>query len=137
MPKVQLIPSPSGLQQSNLVSQEAINFLNDCVWAKAPDIYAPNKLKPKNQGLNLEQVVMPMVHPIIGETISSYKKLIHDPATSEIWQPVFGKDFWGMAQGDDKTGQKGMNSIFVITHAEIPHISNSQNVTYARVVVDF
>jgi hypothetical protein len=54
-----------------------------------------------------------------GETITSYKKLINDPPTMEIWQTAFGKDFGGMAQGDDKTGQKGTNSIFVMTHAEI------------------
>jgi hypothetical protein len=32
---------------------------------------------------------------------------MHDPATSEIWQTAFGKDFWGMAQGNNKTGQEG------------------------------
>ena len=32
---------------------------------------------------------------------------------------AFGKDFGGMAQGDNKTGQKGTNSVFVMTHTEI------------------
>jgi hypothetical protein len=54
-----------------LVSQEAINFLTNCVWAKVPDIYTPNKLKSKQQGLDLKQVAMPMVHPTTSETISS------------------------------------------------------------------
>jgi hypothetical protein len=120
-----------------LVIQDAINFLTDCVWAKAPDIYTPNKLKPKHQGLNLEQVTMPMVHPTTGETISSYKKLMHDPATSEIWQTAFGNNFGGMAQGNNKTGQKGTDSIFVMTRAEIPCISKNQTVTYSCMVVDF
>ncbi len=31
---------------------------------------------------------------------------MHDPVTAEVWQTAFGKDFGGMAQGDDKTGQK-------------------------------
>ncbi len=44
---------------------------------------------------------------------------MHDPATAEVWQTVFEKDFGGMAQGDDKTGQKETNSIFVMTHAKI------------------
>ncbi len=44
---------------------------------------------------------MPMVHPTTGETISSYKKLKHDPATTEIWQTAFGKNFESMAQGDN------------------------------------
>jgi hypothetical protein len=61
-----------------------------------------------------------MVHPIMGETISSYKKLMNDPATAEIWQMAVGKDFGGMAQGDKKMGQKGANTMFVIviTHDE-------------------
>jgi hypothetical protein len=80
---------------------------------------------------------MPMVHPATGETISSYKRLMHDPDTSEIWQTVFGKDFGGMAQGDSKTGQKGTNSIFAMTHDEIRTIPKNQTVTYARAVVDF
>ncbi len=60
---------------------------------------------------NYAQLASPMVHPTTGETITSYKWLMHDPATTEVWQTAFGKDFGGMAQGDDKTGQKGMNSI--------------------------
>ncbi len=78
-----------------------------------------------------------MVHPTTGETISSYKRLMHDPDTSEVWQTAFGKDFGGMAQGDNKTGQKGTNSIFVMTHNEIRALQKNQTVTYARVVVDF
>jgi hypothetical protein len=54
---------------------------------------------------------MPMVPPKPGKTISSYKRLMHNPTTAEIWQTAFGKDFGGMAQGNLKTGQKGMNSI--------------------------
>ncbi len=80
---------------------------------------------------------MPMVHPKTGETISSYKQLMHDPVTAEIWQTAFGKDFGGMAQGNLQTGQKGTNSIFVMMHAGIQNIPRNQTVTYARVVVDF
>jgi hypothetical protein len=84
-----------------------------------------------------KQLAMPMVHLTMGKTISSYKKLMHDPATAEIWQTAFRKDFGSMAQGDNKTGQKGTNSIFVMTHEEIRKIPKTQTVTYALVVVDF
>jgi hypothetical protein len=47
-----------------------------------------------------------MVHPITGKTISSYTKLMHDPATVEIWQTASGKEFGGMAQGEIKLGRK-------------------------------
>jgi hypothetical protein len=66
-----------------------------------------------------EHFASPMVHPITGETISSYKKLMNDPATAEIWQMAFEKDFGRMAQGDNKTGQKGTNAMFVMTHDKI------------------
>jgi hypothetical protein len=78
-----------------------------------------------------------MVHPTTGKTISSYRKLMYNPATSKVWQMAFGKDFGGLAQGDNKTGQKGANSIFDMTHNEIKRIPPNRMVTYARVVVDF
>jgi hypothetical protein len=82
-------------------------------------------------------VASPMVHPTTRESISSNKKLMHNPATSEVWQTAFGEDFGGMAQGDEKTGQKGTNSIFVMTHDEIKRIPSDCTVMYARVVIDF
>ena len=42
-----------------------------------------------------------------------------------------------MAQGDNKTGEKGTNSIFVMTHEEIKNIPKDRVVIYARIVVDF
>ena len=79
-----------------------------------------------------------MVHPVTGETISSYKKLMNDPATAEVWQEAFGRDFGGMAQGDDRTGQKGTNAMFVMTHDEIEHaLRRGQKFTYTNPVVDY
>ena len=63
---------------------------------------------------------------------------MHDPETAEVWQTAFGKDFGGMAQGDDKTGKKGTNSVFVMTHKEIDIAKNAGHKwTYARIVVDY
>jgi len=88
IPKVKFAAIPGGLHSQNLISQEAINFLTDCVWSKFPAVFTPDKLKPKHapSSLDLEQVAMPMIHPTAGKTISSYKKLMHDPATKDIWQ---------------------------------------------------
>jgi hypothetical protein len=69
--------------------------------------------------MNFEHYANPIVHPVTGCIIKSYKKLMHDPATAEIWQTAFGKDFEGMAQGCNKTGQKGTNAMFVMMHDEI------------------
>jgi hypothetical protein len=63
-----------------------------------------------------------MVHPITGKTISSYNKLMNNPAMAETWQTAFGKDFGGMLQGDNKMGQQGMNAMFVITHDKVHHV---------------
>jgi hypothetical protein len=80
----------------------------------------------------------PMVHPTTGKTITSYKRLMNNPKTAEIWQTAFGKDFGSMAQGDNKMGQKGTNSIFVMTHEEIAMAKNEGKTwTYARIVIDY
>ena len=41
-----------------------------------------------------------------------------------------------MAQGDEMTGEKGTNSIFVMSQDEIRSISKDRVVTYASIVVD-
>jgi hypothetical protein len=102
-------------------------------------MFTPTKLRPKSTPtcFDFQQVAMPMVHPTTGKTINSHKRLMHYPATSKTWQTAFGKDFGGMVQGNHKTGQKGTNSIIVMTHKEIARIPNQQTVTNARVVVNF
>jgi hypothetical protein len=84
-----------------------------------------------------DHLASPMVHPITGVTISSYKKLMNDSATAEVWQTAFGKEFGGMAQGDNKTGQKGTNAIFVMKHDEIAQIVwVGKKIMFAHPVVD-
>ncbi len=62
---------------------------------------------------------------------------MNDPATSEVWQTAFRKDVGGMAQGDAKTGQKGTNSVFVMTNEEIDNaMAAGHKWSYARIVVD-
>jgi hypothetical protein len=78
---------------------------------------------------------MPTIHPTTGETITSYKKLLNNPATQETWMTAFGKDFGRMYQGDNKTGQKGTDDMFVMTPANIPNIPADQTVTYINMVV--
>ncbi len=63
---------------------------------------------------------------------------MHDPSTAETWQTAFGKDFGGMAQGDNKTGQRGMNAMFVMTHDEIKHmLKEGKKFTYGNPVVNY
>jgi hypothetical protein len=88
--------------------------------------------------VHFEHYTNPMVHPVTGEIISSYKKMTNDPVTAEVWQTAFGKDFGGMAQGDNKTGQKGTNAMFVMMREDIAHAHAAGNFfTYANPVVEY
>jgi hypothetical protein len=135
-------PTPGGIHaNAKLISQHALHVLT-----MKEVLYTPKKNAQRNYIHHnfVENVphyahfVSPMVHPTTGETITSCKRLMHDPAEAEIWQTAFGKDFGGMAQGDEKTSQKGMNSIFVMTHAKIKQAyADKVAFTYAKIVVDF
>jgi hypothetical protein len=62
---------------------------------------------------------------------------MHDLATAETWQTAFRKDFGGMTQGDNKTGQKGTNAMFVMNHKKIQTILKQKKIfTYRNPVVD-
>ena len=80
---------------------------------------------------------MPMVHPVTGETISSYKKLMKDPVMVEMWQTAFGKDFGGMCQGNDKTGTVGTDTMFVMTPQDVTNMPADRFATYANIAVIF
>jgi len=45
--------------------------------------------------------------------------------------------FENLAQGDEVTGAKGTNSVFVMSHQDIKTIPSNGVVTYARIVVNF
>jgi hypothetical protein len=60
--------------------------------------FTPLKLQPQPvHQQNYAHYAMHMVHPITGETITSYKKLMKDPVMQETWMMAFGKDFGGMS----------------------------------------
>jgi hypothetical protein len=102
-------------------------------------IHVPSKLMRKASiPVEFEHYANPMVHLVTGKTISSYKQLMNNPATAEVWQIAFGKDFGGMAQGNNKTGQRGTNTMFVMTRDEVAHtLAVGQFFTYANPVVDY
>jgi hypothetical protein len=139
IPLTTVHPIPSRARQ-RIMTQQAINVLtiqekvlmNTMCTPRFLMKYAVKQLAP-----NFEHYANPMVHPVTGETISSYKKLMHDPAMAVIWQTAFGKDFGGMAQGDNKTGQKGTNAMFVMNHNKIKTILKAgKKITHANPVVD-
>ena len=129
---------PSRARQ-RIVTQHAVNLLTLQEEASFSTMHTPRALlKHAKMPINFEHYASPMVHPVTGRTISSYKKLMNDPATAEVWQTAFGKDFGGMAQGCKKTGQAGTNAMFVMTHDEIMHaLAAKKFFTYANPVVDY
>ncbi len=140
-PRQLYLPAPNNARQC-IVTRHTINALtisehDKCQKAFTPIVLLPSVVTDKPAHL-YEHFANPMVHPVTGETISSYKKLMHDPATAEIWQTAFGKDFSGMAQGDDKTGQKGTNAMYVMSHKEINRaLENKKKITYGNPVVEY
>eukprot|EP00956_Cyclotella_meneghiniana_P026599 scaffold57893_cov25-Cyclotella_meneghiniana.AAC.1 len=86
---------------------------------------------------DLQHLANPVVHPVTGVTINKYEKLANDPVTQEVWTTAFGKELGGLAQGDNKTGAAGTNTVFFMNHDEIKNIPADRTVTYARVVVDY
>jgi hypothetical protein len=142
-PNVTFTPVPGRCTPNacaRLISQQALNALMTKEALYKHIAFTPRNLAlPKFSGdrPNYAHYASPMIHPITGNIISSYKCLMNDPLTAEIWQTAFGKDFGGIAQGDNKTGQKGTNSMFVMKHNEIKKTYlDKQKFTYAKVVVD-
>ncbi len=99
--------------------------------------FAPTKSAPPPTPLmNFEHYAMPMVHLIAGKMISSYKQLMNNPITIDTWQTAFGKDFGSMCQGDNKTGAKGTNAMFVMKPEEVDHTPAARLARYANIVVN-
>jgi hypothetical protein len=71
-----------GSAQQRIVTRHAINLLTLCKQASCSMIHTPRALmKHAKMWVNMEHYANPMVHPITGCTISSYKKIMHNLAT--------------------------------------------------------
>ncbi len=120
------------LHNPRIVSREALAHL--LIHKSAADMlpFTPTKLRCNvAPPQDFAHYAMPMIHPITGESIGSYKPLMQDPAIGKTWMTAFGKDFGGMCQGDDKTGNLGTNAMFVMTPSNVPLIPTDRTVTYA------
>ena len=123
-----------------MISQEAVNFISEKVYNEDPTTWMPESfitsspsLSPKNNyEVDIEHFCAPVIHPITGETITKYQKLIKDPHMKDTWSLVFGKEFGNLAQGDDLTGTEGTDSVFVMSHQDIKTIPSNRVVMYAN-----
>ena len=108
--RLQLLP-PMFLQRlcnKQIISQEAINnlIMDDLIYDMT-SITPMNLHPPPSPPINYEHYTMPIIHPMTRELISSYTCLMNDYDTVEVWMTAFGKDFGGMSQGYNRTGQIG------------------------------
>jgi hypothetical protein len=47
---------------------------------------------------------------------------MNNSVTADTWQTAFGKDLGSMCQGDNKTGAKGTNAMFLMKPEEVDHM---------------
>ena len=132
------------LHTPNIIALQAENLLTQQVYSETEPTWLPNSFissSPIDQqtayNIDIEHFCNGVQHPVSGATITKYKQLIHIPQMREVWTTAFGKEFGNLAQGDDKTGEKGTNSIFVMSHEDIANIPRGRTVTYGRIVIDY
>ena len=84
------------IYHSNIISPDAVNHVTERLYFREKnDSWVPDKfLQPTGtspQNIDVENFCAPVVHPVTGETITSYKKLAQDPITRETWTTALGK----------------------------------------------
>ena len=90
------------MARANIVSPEAVHFLTAKIYLEVDEAWLPDdfivaQLAQRNHdgsnigNVDIEHVCTPVVHPVTGETITSYKKLANDPIHVDhgIWQRVW------------------------------------------------
>eukprot|EP00804_Cyclotella_cryptica_P015897 CCRYP_006383-RA/>CCRYP_006383-RA protein AED:0.07 eAED:-0.04 QI:0/0/0/1/0/0/2/0/1375 len=133
------------LHSPNIIACQALNHLTQQIYTNHNQLWVPNTFissspPPTSKScynVNIDHFCNGVQHPVTGETITKYKQLINIPQMREIWTTAFGKEFGNLAQGDNKTGEKGTDSIFVMSHDDIANIPKGRTVTYGRIVIDF
>ena len=96
-------PNQIPLYSLSIISQEAVNHITDNVYYKEKQqpwlprsfiTSSPTQINGSNLDVDIEHFCAPVVHPVTGETITQYRKLMKDPITKEVWTTAWGKE-WG------------------------------------------
>ena len=115
------------------ISQQAINSITRMADNYAPQ-FTPRKLS-KYQTVTYLPTCNAVVHPVTGETITNYKKLLYDNVTKPVWEEAMCKELGRLAQGYEKT--EGTSTVTFMRKEDIANIPKDRTVTYARIVVDY
>lgn len=133
------------LHSPNIIAFQALHHLAQQIHTDPNQLWVPTTFltssptdtNEPSYDIDIEHFCYGVQHPVTGETITKYKTLLNIPQMRDVWTTAFGKEFGNLAQGDDKTGEKGTNSIFVMSHDEIANIPKGRTVTYGRIVIDY
>ena len=90
------------------ITQEALNAFAYTSMSNPPE-WSPARADiptPVYGTGNVEHFCAPVIHPTTGKIITKYRELANDPETREVWLSPFGKEFRGLAQGDNLTEEK-------------------------------
>ena len=105
---------PINVQVPHFISQEALQaFDSHASTHPSSNSFLP-KWRKQNLIPNLEHLANPVIHPITGKP--------NDPVLRETWTTAFGKELGSLAQGDNKTGAAGTDTIFFMSHNKIRNI---------------
>ena len=88
-------PQPRRSQRLNVrtpayISQQAIHNLSRVADSYGPQ-FTPRKLLKYQTNMHFP-TCNAVVHPITGETITSYKKLLHDNVTKPVWEEAMCRE---------------------------------------------
>ena len=107
---------------TNIISKEAVNtVIHTTLLNNTNMAWGPTNFQQKwcpyliNMMSYPQHFCAPVIHPETGKTIIQYKTFMKDAITCKTWTTAFGKELSKFAQGDNKTGTKGTNSLFGIT----------------------
>ena len=118
--------APQGANRTNIltfrnpriITQEALNAVAFGVMEARPDWTVPTSMETESKDIhfNVEHFCALVIHPTTGKLITKYTELAKDEEMRELWTTAFGKEWGTLAQGNNKTGAIGTNSLFVMTH---------------------
>ena len=124
---------PANISQEALFHVSGLGYTNAPLWS-VPDCLMEDKLTI-SPAIEIAEMCNGVVHPLTGETITKYQKLINEPLLQEVWTRAMCIELGRLAQGFEDT--KGTNTIRFLNHREIKEIPGDRTVTYARIVVDY
>jgi hypothetical protein len=85
--------------------------------------------------IDIKEYCYGVVHPVTKETITHYRKLIKDPLLKDLWIKAMSKELHRLAQGCPGVN-KGTNTIWYLSHADICKIPQDRTNTYPCTVIE-